>query len=654
MNDPRDEVIESGDELTESSSDELADLQKEFEVRKQKILEKKLQKKDEQSRLIEKQIPRSPSPPNKANTPIGKPQVNAPSRLTGKIINPLNEDLLKREQTVTRNVNKGSSQFFSKLHQSSQILKKTVDYEKREFLFEIPELHDLVVDEKELFSALHLRKRYIKHEDLTKLFAEKKILKVDKLYAKVTAPGYYEPDYANWCVIGVITSKSDPKLTKATSNEKRSKYMKITLGDLSMSVDLMIFGDAFKKYWKLRVGDIVAVLNPNVNPWKPPFNGFNLSINDDVNSILEIGSSRDFGHCSMIKKDQTRCDSVINILKSDLCNYHQEIKYKQTQNKRMELNGSVNLKSPTNKQGQKQSMYLSTNEKGKISGGYLNYEKINQQTTNYHYEGGKLGENFVNPKLLDNIQVKRRKHNDNKNNELLEKKLLKLLNNSNFKKLGLIKNKVEQPEPTVNKTAFNSSILNKIGFDPTNRQIGETVHKSPQKQRKELSTDLKELYEISSRKKFMRKLTSSTEDINNKKNKWNTNLKTLEKYKQRYEEPCASEPPSKDDTILQSPVRLKKRKIDSSESDSDSTPGPRVHSAHKEPSRISKLLDSQYHKTTNILSKNRSGPTKPSSQPFKPAPAVHPDMDSSDSDIEISFDNPAKKETYNKIIRNTH
>jgi len=647
MNDPRDEVIESGNELTESSSDELADLQKEFEIKRQKILAKKLQKKDEQRTLIEKQIPRSPSPPNKVKAVLGK--TNERPKLPGKIMKSLNENMLKREPTITRNVNKGSSQFFSKLHQSSQAPKKTVDYEKREFRFEIPEMHDLVVDEKEFFSALYLRKRYIKHEDLTKLFTEKKVLKVDKLYAKVTAPGFYEPDYANWCVIGVVTGKSDPKLTKSASDEKRSKYMKITLGDLNMSVDLMVFGDAFKKYWKLRVGDIVAVLNPNVNPWKPPFNGFNLSINDGVDSILEIGYSRDFGHCSMIKKDQTRCDSVINILKSDLCNYHQEIKYKQTQNKRMELNGSVNLKSPTNKQGQKQSMYLSTNSSGKINGGYLNYEKINQQTTNYHYEGGKLGENFVNPKLLDSIQVKRRKHNDNKNNELLEKKLLKLLNNSNFKKLGLIKNKIEQPEPTINKTAFKSSILNKIGFDPTNRQVGEVVHKSPQKQRKELSTDLKELYEISNQKKFMRKLTSSTEDINNKKNKWQTNLKTLENYKQRYEEPCASEPSSKDDIILQSPVRLKKRKIDSSDSDSDSAPGPRVHNAQKEQSRISKLLNSQYHEPTTV----HPGPTKSSSQPLKPAHAIQPYMESSDSDIEISFDNPAKKETYNKIIRNT-
>lgn len=651
MNDPREEVIESADGLTDSSSDELADLQKEFEVRRQKILEKKLQKKDDEKKLVEKQIVRSPSPSSKSAAMIYKPKSNIISNLSGKTINLPKEDLQKGGLSITRNVNKEPSQFFSKLHQSSQISKKTVDYEKREFLFEIPELHDLVVDEKELFSALHLRKRYIKHEDLTKLFAEKKVLKVDKLYAKVTAPGYHEPDYANWCVIGVITNKSEPKLTKTTSNEKRSKYMKVTLGDLNLSVDLMIFGDAFKKYWKLRVGDIVAVLNPNVNPWKPPFNGFNLSINDGVDSILEIGSSRDFGHCSMVKKDQTRCDSVINILKSDLCNYHQEIKYKQSQNKRMELNGSVNLKSPTNKQGQKQSMYLSTNAKGKISGGYLNYEKINQQTTNYHYEGGKLEESFVNPKLLDNIQVKRRKHNDSKNNELLEKKLLKLLNNSNFKKLGLIKNNVNQPEPTVNKTAFNSSILNKIGFDPTSRQVGETIHKSPQKQRKELSTDLKELYEISSRKQFMRKLTSSKEDLDSKKNKWQTNLRTLEKYKQRYEEPSTSDPRFKDDTILQSPVRMKKRKIDYSDSDSDSEPGPRVHTG--QPSRISKLLESQYHKPSTVHTNNNTRPTKSYSQPPKHAPAIRSELDSSDSDIEISFDSQATKENYNKIIRNS-
>lgn len=174
MNDPREEVIESADGLTDSSSDELADLQKEFEVRRQKILEKKLQKKDDEKKLVEKQIVRSPSPSSKSAAIIYKPKGNIIPNLSGKTINLLKEDLQKGGLSITRNVNKEPSQFFSKLHQSSQISKKTVDYEKREFLFEIPELHDLVVDEKELFSALHLRKRYIKHEDLTKLFAEKR------------------------------------------------------------------------------------------------------------------------------------------------------------------------------------------------------------------------------------------------------------------------------------------------------------------------------------------------------------------------------------------------------------------------------------------------------------------------------------------------
>lgn len=636
--DPRDEVIDSGDALTDSSSDELADLQKEFDIRKQKIIEKKLQKKGAEKNEHEKQILRSPSPSREQ--PKSASQLDDGIKFSNGLTNFVAKRETKSRSNINRNSNESSSLFFSKLHESSKLPKKSIDYEKRIFLFEIPTMHNLDVNEKEYFSSLYIRKRYIMHEDLTNLFNDKKILRVDKVYAKINPPGFHEPDYANWCVIGIITNKSEPKLTKSTNNSKQLKYMKITIGDLNVSVDLMIFGDAFKKFWKLRVGDIIAVLNPNVNPWKPPSNGFNLHINDGVDSILEIGSARDFGYCSMVRKDQTRCTSVINTLKSDLCNYHQEIKYKQSQNKRMELSGSVNLKSPTNKHGHKQSMYLSTNKNGKISGGYLNFEKINQQTTNYQYEGGKIGDGFVNPKLMDNILVKRRKHNDSKNNELLEKKLLKLLNNSQFKKLGLIKNPVEQPELSINKSAFNSSTLNKIGFDPISNSVAGSVHKSPQKLRNELSSDLKELYEISSRKQSIRKLTSSKADQISKKNKWDANLRSLEDYKQRYNDLLDAHAPAVDDTLLKSPLRVKNRKIDLSDSDSENEPGPRLRQP-RNTGRISNMLKSNH--TTKVTTQ-----TKPLANTGKSATTL--DSVSSDSEIEISFDNPTSKENYNKLI----
>lgn len=629
MNDPRDQRTGSEGELTESSSDELADLQKEFEVRRQKILENKLKKK--KADVPEKHVVRSPSPERATNRYIGPPPAKSKTSFLKETIPDKKKEPDNRSKIESRNE---PSQFFNKLHQSSQHAPKAIDYETREFLFDIPPPQEIAVEEKEQFSSQYIRKRYITHDDLNRVLENKKVLKLDRMYAKITAPAYTEPAYANWCVIGIITAKKDPKLTKSTAKEKGSKYLKITISDLNLTVDLMIFGDAFKKYWKLRIGDVICVLNPDVNAWKPPFNGFNLSISDGVDSIVEIGSSRDFGHCTMVKKDNTRCTSVINTSKSDLCNYHQEIKYKQSQNKRMELSGSVNLKSPTNKHGQKLSMYLSTNQNGKVSGGYLNYEKINQQTVNYCQEGGKIGDAFVNPKLLDNMTVKRRKHNDSKNNLLLEKKLLKLLNNSNFKKLGLIKS-TDQPEPQLNKTAFNTSILNKIGFDPTTNNV-TSIHTSPQKKRKQLSSDLQELYEISSHKQAARKLTSSTDDKLMKKNKWRSNLKTLNQYKQRYESdphgPSAG-PPDKHDVLLQSPIRVKNRKINISDSDTD-------HEQNRAPQGLSHRGKSHH-----------LHPQASSSSPSKSTTTSFPLSDTSDSDIEISFDSKSIRDQYHKIIQ---
>ncbi|KAK6455594.1 required for S-phase initiation or completion [Scheffersomyces xylosifermentans] len=572
MTDPRSQSIDPEDLLTESSSDELNDLVKQFEakyeqLRKKKELRKK--QKEEEHEVHGNASPIEKMPPsihirhNKTATDnesttsdletirkaVKIPQIEKtpPASPVKTSKNPVSNGKPLQSYNQVTNVKAPikASTFINKLYETNatnQARKlQSIDYSNRKFEFEgINDITSLnkESEETEAYSHYHLRKRYIDHKDVTKFLkgiTELKLLKIDKLLAKVHKGNHYaEPMYTNWCFVGFIISKSEPKTTK----DKKSKYMKLTVGDFTRSIDLMLFGKAFDQYWKLSAGSLIMVLNPYISKFSlgeeggNGKSGFTLQLNDHhLNSLMEIGSVRDFGLCTFVRKtDNSRCTNVIDTSKAVLCDFHLDFKYKKSG--RMELNGSVQMKSP---QKTKTSVYLKGGAHG--NGGYIQY--ANENTTVYENNtGGRIdSKKYYNPSILQ-TEAKRRKLQVEKSNQLLEKQLSKLSQNSKFHELHLTKTRQRATEDVnkaveLKKRGFSHNMISKIGFDPTtNTAKGQDASfKSPTRRRQEHDR-VRELYELSNAKSKSRTLQSSTEDRQSKVSKWQSNIKNLKQYEQ--------------------------------------------------------------------------------------------------------------------------
>lgn len=527
--DPRTKKADSHDEQTDDSDDAMADLEKEYFFKKKQLLEERRLKKEQAN--LNKYKPRLEVAGSPPPSPERKPEVL--SQHSG----PLMTRPSPTYELKPRNVPK--CQFGSKLYENNQNARKSNDLEERELEFQnVPERSNIAVEEKDKYSGLMLSKRYLSISQQDTLMANKKALRIEKLFSKIVPPEYFEPHYANWVVVGVVLTKSDPKMTASGKDKKYKprKYLRLTVGNFNTSVDLMIFGDAFERYWKLQVGDVVAVLNPNVSKYTKG-KGFNLSISDGLDSVLEVGRSKDFGLCTATRKsDKSPCSMVVDRSKTNLCVYHEESKFASTSNRRMELNGSVNLKAPRNSRGQQQSLYLSGDANGLFKGSYVAY---NEQTTTYSGQGiGFNDKKFIHPLTMNGQSEKRRKLSDTRKNQQLEQKLLDLLktNHLQIKSLGLIKDLVlqeafereyENEKASKRKSAFNSDLLHRIGFDPTGDKQGNT------QACEQLQTNLKELYALSSSKQGQRKLTSSHDDHVTRVDKWKNNARAHNDYNGR-------------------------------------------------------------------------------------------------------------------------
>ncbi|KAL8799541.1 MAG: hypothetical protein Q9182_005816 [Xanthomendoza sp. 2 TL-2023] len=230
----------------------------------------------------------------------------------------------------------------------------------------------------EPFSSLHLSKRLIPHDSLTKALSGKSILLLPEVLGTVKAPEYCWRDdlEADIVVLATIASKSQPlshkdahKTTdKASNNEikssfteaaesetnARGKYMAITLTDLKWTLDLYLFTTAFTRFRKLTPGTVIAILNPNIMPpppHNPHNNRFSLTLSSSDDTILEIGTSRDLGWCSAVKKDGKYCGDWIDKRHTSVCEFHVDRVLEKTRRGRMEVNSMGVPFAPGGKKG---------------------------------------------------------------------------------------------------------------------------------------------------------------------------------------------------------------------------------------------------------------------------------------------------------------
>ena len=192
--------------------------------------------------------------------------------------------------------------------------------------------------EYESFSSLHLSKRIIPHNVLSRTLAGKKVFTLPDLLRDVKAPDFRLPDIEeDIVVLAVLASKSDPKPQKNGAT-KGQKFMVQCLCDLKWEVDLFLFDTGFQKYWKLTTGTVVAILNPTImKPIKTDTGRFSLAINSSDDTILEIGTARDLGYCKSIKKDGNVCSTWVDKRRTEYCEYHVNETLRKTKASRMEV-----------------------------------------------------------------------------------------------------------------------------------------------------------------------------------------------------------------------------------------------------------------------------------------------------------------------------
>ncbi|KAH8666348.1 hypothetical protein BX600DRAFT_270681 [Xylariales sp. PMI_506] len=251
----------------------------------------------------------------------------------------------------------------------------------------------------EPFSNVHLSKRILPHTLLTRTFAGKKTYLVKDLLAEVKGPDFQLPEIEqDIIVMGILASKSEPKSHKPPENasarevkgrfdedeDKRGKYMVLTLVDLQWELELFLFDSAFQRYWKLMPGTLVAILNPAVMP--PPkgrehTNRFSLVLNSDEDSVLEIGTARDLGFCKSVKKNGEICNSWVNKKRTEFCEFHMNLALDKRRLARQDLNANGSIVGGPNQKHKERWTGWKKNrdaEEGRGGGTYDRY-------TNTHY-----------------------------------------------------------------------------------------------------------------------------------------------------------------------------------------------------------------------------------------------------------------------------
>ncbi|KAK3945564.1 DNA replication licensing factor mcm10 [Diplogelasinospora grovesii] len=203
----------------------------------------------------------------------------------------------------------------------------------------------------EPYSGLHLSKRILPHKVLTRAITGMKTYVLKDLLRHVKAPDWSLPDVESDIVVfAIIAKKSDPRAHQPKPGQdstkpakERGKYMIMTLVDLQFEVELYLFDSGFDRFWKLTPGTVLAILNPNIMPPPPgkeDTGRFGLVINNDSDTILEIGHSRDLGYCKSVKRDGQLCSSWVNARHTEHCEFHSNEAVRKARANRVELNST--------------------------------------------------------------------------------------------------------------------------------------------------------------------------------------------------------------------------------------------------------------------------------------------------------------------------
>ncbi|GAB1609807.1 protein MCM10 homolog [Argonauta hians] len=211
---------------------------------------------------------------------------------------------------------------------------------------------------------------------------------------------------SDWVTIAVVVQKGEPR-----TSSKGNTYSIWKLNDLQNceeNVSFFLFNEVYKTHWKMPVGTVIGLLNPNMmdkSERKQSDIAFTIS---HPNKLMVIGESADMGICKQRRKNGTPCTNIVNKMQGEFCIYHVTTVYKKTCAKRTELNRytGVTPKCFTKKALSKGGMFFYQG-KSYTSLQFNSSQQQNKISVNQlQHQQNKLGQKKLSTMSLQNIPYK--------------------------------------------------------------------------------------------------------------------------------------------------------------------------------------------------------------------------------------------------------
>ncbi|KAL9244853.1 hypothetical protein vseg_018574 [Gypsophila vaccaria] len=242
----------------------------------------------------------------------------------------------------------------------------------------------------EKFSGLRIRNQVLSSMELSNRFSDIRFVRLSAIKNLIKG----DTLSGCWATIGVLTEKGSPKMS---STGKSYCIWKIGCLD-GQSISVFVFGDAYKMHSKEAASTVFALFNASVRK-DTSGSGFQLSV-FNVNQILKIGSSVDYGVCKGRRKDGLPCSIVVNKRLGIYCSFHRVKTSDKYTTTRTELKGG-NLRTAFRNPHQREGIYMidrtadrAKNMKGKKPTKVLSVDGLKkalsnagQVTSNAHSQG---------------------------------------------------------------------------------------------------------------------------------------------------------------------------------------------------------------------------------------------------------------------------
>lgn len=261
----------------------------------------------------------------------------------------------------------------------------------------------------------------------------------------------------DWVTVGVVVRKVTQKKSSSGKNFSVWHLSDLCLGTENNVLALFLFGSSYDEHWKIQVGRVIAILNPEIN--KQDDQQISIKI-DNAKRLMELGDAKFLGGCKGHRKsDGKPCTMYINKKYGEYCEYHVQAAFKKAKSGRMDLQSGGH--APKNK-GK-----LLKNLKKDISGGEFYYggktvtlhdEKLTSKVANKNNETKSTGlKSFLNYKTRMQAALE---YNTAKQKRELEEPTTKDISATNFLKLN--KNELLNKGKGATKSSDNlSKILEK-------------------------------------------------------------------------------------------------------------------------------------------------------------------------------------------------